>query len=86
MIPITPTVELPNYEDTRWDGSGYKPTIPELFNFAKTELKANYVFWTRNPGHYEKVLELLNSNSQKTTPSGGLSAACPSSYPSCLTK
>lgn len=86
VIPITPTVELPNYEDTRWDGSGYKPTISELFNFAKTQLKANYVFWTRSPGHYEKVLELLNFNSQKTTPSGGLNAACPNSYPSCLTK
>lgn len=86
VIPITPTVELPNYENTRWDESGYKPTISELFNFAKTELKANYVFWTRSPGYYEKVLEILNFNSQKAAPAGGLIAACPSSYPSCFTK
>jgi hypothetical protein len=84
IIPLAPTVELPNYENTRINGGGHKPTITEILNFGKNELKANYIFWTRTPGYYEKVLETLNMKNQKASASGGLNTACPRSYSSCV--
>ncbi len=83
IIPLVVQIEESNYENTRFDGKGYQPTIGELLNFAKNQLKVNYLFWTRTPAYYSQVLEMLNQSGQKTTPSGGLSAACPSIYASC---
>ena len=84
ILPLVIQVEDSNYENTRVDGSGYKPTVTELLNFARDKLDVNYIFWTRTPDYYPKVLEMLNFNAQKSTPSGGLKAACPSVYPSCF--
>lgn len=82
-LPLVVQVEKPNYENTRWDNTGYKPTISQLLNFARDTLDVNYIFWVRTPGYYPKVLEILNYNAQKSTPSGGLRSACPKVYPSC---
>ncbi len=83
ILPLAVQIEKANYENTRYDGTGHQPTIAELLNFAKNQLNVNYLFWTRTPGYYPQVLEVLNQSGQKTTPSGGLSAACPSIYASC---
>ncbi len=82
-LPLVVQIEKANYENTRFDGTGHKPTIAELLTFAKNQLNVNYLFWTRTPEYYPQVLEVLNQSGQKTTPSGGLSAACPSIYASC---
>ncbi|WP_297324233.1 glycoside hydrolase [Nitrosomonas sp.] len=84
VVPLTPSVMSGNYKNTRTDGTGYQPTISELLTFARDTLKANYIFWTRNPDYYSKVLETLNMKAQKITPSGGLDATCPSTYSSCV--
>ncbi|SFE80303.1 glycoside hydrolase [Nitrosomonas sp. Nm166] len=84
IVPLTPSVMSGNYKNTRTDGSGYKPTVSELLAFARDKLKANYIFWTRNPDYYRKVLELLNMKAQKTTLSGGLDSTCPSAFSSCV--
>ncbi len=83
-IPLVVQVEDVNYLNTRHDNTGYKPTVTQLLNFARDGLHVNYLFWTRTPKYYPKVLELLNFNAQKATPSGGLKSACPSAYPSCV--
>ncbi len=83
-IPLVVQVEDVNYLNTRHDNTGYKPTVTQLLNFARDELHVNYLFWTRTPKYYPKVLELLNFNAQKANPSGGLKSACPSIYPSCV--
>ena len=82
-MPLVIQVEKSNYEDTRHDGSGYKPTVNELLTFGRDKLKVNYIFWTRSPGYYDKVLEMLRMQAQKSTPSGGLNSACPSVFASC---
>jgi len=83
-LPLAIQVEKANYENTRWDKTGYQPTINELFLFARDELQVNYIFWVRTPEYYPKVLEMLNGIAQKSTPSGGLKSACPTIYPSCM--
>ena len=83
VIPLTPSVMSGNYKNTRSDGTGYQPTVSELLAFARDTLKANYLFWTRNPDYFPKVLELLNMKDQRSTPSGGLDETCPSAYSSC---
>lgn len=84
IIPLLAQVEKPNYENTKNDDTGYKPTITELLNFGKDKLKANYILWTRSPGYYDDVLLMLNQTAQKGTPSGGLNSACPTSIASCV--
>jgi hypothetical protein len=83
VVPLTPAVMSKNYINTRADGTGYEPTVSELLAYARDTLKANYIFWTRHPDYYRRVLELLNMKNQKTTLSGGLDATCPSAYSSC---
>ena len=83
LMPLGAQVEESNYLNTRHDGKGHKPTIQEILNFARDNLHANYLFWTRTPVIYKRVLEVLNAKAQKTSPTGGLAASCPASYVSC---
>ena len=82
-MPLAAQVEKSNYLDSRHDGTGYKPTVTQLLNFARDNLHVNYIFWTRTPEIFPRVLEVLRGKAQKATPSGGLPAACPKSYQSC---
>ena len=83
LMPLTVQVETANYENTRYDKTGYQPTVSELLAFAKSNLKVNYIFWVRDPGYYPQVLEMLNWSGQTKNPSGGLDPTCPKSYTSC---
>ncbi len=84
-MPLAIQIEKANYLNTKFDGSGYKPTVTELLNFAKQTLKVNYIFWTRSPGYYDDVLAMLRQKAQTSNLSGGLQSACPASYGSCNT-
>jgi len=84
LMPLTVQVEGSNYEDTRWDGTGYKPTVLELLSFARNTLKVNYIFWVRDLNYYQKVLEVLNQKQQNSNPSGGLRSTCPENYTACI--
>ncbi|MDR4517214.1 MAG: beta-galactosidase [Nitrosomonas sp.] len=84
IVPLTPSVMHKNYTNTRHDDRGYNPTVPELLSFARNTLKANYIFWTRAPKHYEEVLQVLNWRAQTKDPAGGLDSACPAAYSSCV--
>ncbi len=84
IIPLTPSVMQSNYKNTKWDGTGYEPTVLELLTFARDNLKANYIFWTRDPVYFPKVLEMLNWKDQTSDPAGGLDPTCPSAYSSCV--
>ncbi|WP_394809675.1 glycoside hydrolase [Nitrosomonas sp.] len=84
IIPLTPSVMQSNYANTRWDKTGREPTVLELLTFARDKLKANYIFWTRAPGYYPKVLLMLNESNQTRDPVGGLDPNCPKVYNSCI--
>ena len=79
VMPLLAQVEKPNYENTKHDDTGYKPTVNELLEFSRDKLFVNYILWTRSPGHYDNVLLMLNQKSQLATPSGGLISTCPAS-------
>lgn len=84
IMPLVVQIEKPNFENTKFDGTGYTPTIPELLNFARDYLKVNYLFWTRLPQYNSEVLSILNWKSQNSVPSGGLNSVCPNAYLSCI--
>ena len=84
LMPLTIKVEGANYENTRWDNKGYQPTVSELLNFARDNLKVNYIFWVRDLDYYKKVLEILNWRQQNSNPSGGLHSTCPENYTTCI--
>ncbi len=84
IVPLTPSVMQSNYVNTRHDGKGRVPTVSGLLSFARDRLKANYVFWTRAPGYYPQVLELLNGLPAANSPVGGLDPTCPKAYASCV--
>ncbi len=83
IVPLTPSVQHQNYQSTRWDGAGYEPNVSEIFSFARDRLKANYIFWTRDPKYYSRVLEILNKLDQ-TDQAGELNSDCPKAYSSCV--
>lgn len=83
IIPLAPSVQYENYRNTQHDGKGYKPTLLQLLSFARDALKANYLFWTRDPEFYSGVLELLNEPEQKDRQAGGLNPGCPIAFRSC---
>jgi len=83
-IPLVVQVEHANYLNTRHDNTGHVPTAGELLTFARDTLDVNYLFWTRTPGFYPNVLELLNFSAQKNGVAGGLKSACPTTYSSCI--
>ena len=83
VVPLTPSVMQSNYVNTRHDNRGRAPTVAELLAFARDKLKANYIFWTRAPGYFPKVLEVLNGLGQ-TDETGGLDATCPKAYSACI--
>lgn len=84
-MPLAVQVEKANYMDTRHGGKGYRPEVSKLYAFGRDKLKANYIFWTRSPGYFEKVQEMLGQSGQNGKPAGGLNAGCPASYGSCVT-
>ena len=84
IVPLSPSVMPQNYKNTRHDGTGYKPSVRELFVFARDNLKANYIFWTRTQDGYPKVLAMLNSPSLASDRAGGLDTTCPKAYSSCI--
>ena len=84
IVPLTPSVMQSNYENTQHDGRGRVPTIAELFAFARDRLRANYIFWTRAPNYYPKVLELMNGLPAADGQARGLNPTCPKAYVLCV--
>jgi hypothetical protein len=73
-----------NYVSTTKDGTGREPTIQELLAFGRSDLKANYLLWTRDDaGHYKEVLKVLRWPNQTQDSAGGLDTGCPTAFASC---
>lgn len=84
IVPLTPSVMQANYANSRHDKTGREPALDELLAFARDKLKANYIFWTRAPGYYSKVLTMLRTLNVTNDPAGGLNITCPTAYSSCV--
>ncbi len=82
IVPLAPAVMQTNYVNTRHDKKGKTPTVTELFAFARDNLKANYIFWTRAPNYFPQVLQMLNELGP-VGDAGGLNSTCPKAYPAC---
>lgn len=79
--PLIAQIENANYANSQHDNKGFKPTAKQLFLYARDNLKANYLLWTRIPDRWDEVLLLL----EKEVPpdSGTLNPRCPSNIRPC---
>lgn len=86
---IGPSVQGENYVAQYQFGPFEKIDPLKIYNFAKTRLHANYIFWNKttmiddyNP--YARVLTMLKSSTFPQGQYGGLSTACPDAYYACV--
>jgi len=86
-MPMAPSVQDENYFASEHGGSYAPPLIEDIYTFARNDLRANYLFWSRvaypkkNP--WAKVLIHLGKPEIAADPAGGLATACPTVYPAC---
>jgi hypothetical protein len=84
QVPIAPSVQYENYVATSHQGERGKISIEDLYNFARNQLRANYLFWTRPQKGLQNVwpdvLNFLKNHPQGSQLTGGLATACPSSF------
>lgn len=90
LIPLAPSVQHENYYTRRHRGPRDAPSIEELYRFARDDLQANYLFWTRRvvppEKPFTKVLDLMRTPGFPRDPAGGLNMACPKAFSACETK
>jgi hypothetical protein len=90
-LAIGPSVQGENYVASYQFGPYVQQNPVDLYNFAKSRLHANYIFWNKttdidgyNP--YNRVLNMFKSDSFPQGAAGGLRTACPDAYYSCVRK
>jgi hypothetical protein len=80
-------VQAENYVTTYQGGPYAPPAVTDLYNFAKTRLHANYIFWAKNltaPLYpYTNVLNMFKAPSFPQDAAGGLTTTCPTTFASC---
>jgi hypothetical protein len=89
-VAVGPSVQPENFATTVQHGAYNPPKISDLYNFGRTRLSANYMFWTRvtngSPSPYTRTLDFFKSSAFPKDASGGLITTCPSTYPACVPK
>ncbi|NML16588.1 hypothetical protein [Azohydromonas caseinilytica] len=84
VVPLAPSVQYENYVALRHQGERTSVPLEDLYNFARNELRANYLFWTRPQqglkNVWPEVLNFLKTHPQASTLTGGLATACPSAF------
>jgi Beta-galactosidase len=80
-VPIGVAVMEDSYYSTHWKGPFNPPATLDLFNFARTQMHANYIFWvpqTSGPHKpWSRVLNMFNSATFPKDSAGGLPSTCP---------
>jgi hypothetical protein len=86
-VALGPSVQAENYFTTYQGGPYAPPAVTDLYNFAKTRLHANYIFWAKNltaPLYpYTNVLNMFKAPSFPQDAAGGLTTTCPTTFASC---
>ncbi|WP_298234330.1 hypothetical protein [uncultured Azohydromonas sp.] len=89
-VAVGPSVQPENFATTVQHGAYNPPKISDLYDFGRTRLSANYMFWTRvtngSPSPYARTLDFFKSSAFPKDASGGLITTCPSTYTSCVPK
>lgn len=88
QLPLGPSVQGDNYYRRVYGGPEEPPSIDELYQFGRNELRANYMFWTRraypNDNPYAQVLSYMSSPGFPAGLAGGLDVNCPRAYAQCV--
>lgn len=88
VLPLAPSVQHDGYKTRRAGARTGNQSVQDLYGFARVELHANYLFWTRRvygaDRPYMDVLALLDAMDATKSPSGGLHSACPRIYRACV--
>lgn len=99
-VPLTPSVQKPDYIYTKLGGTvndstgvvtppagggGHHPTIAEIYTYAKVNLNANHIIWTRtddvNFTYWNNLKAYLVAQNLANDPTMGLNTTPPSCYP-----
>lgn len=85
-VAITPSVMSQNYTNTYMGSPTNRiPSIRELLDFGRNNLKATHMFWTRDSGkYYQKALNLIRNLTTANDPAVKLNSICPTAYKACL--
>lgn len=87
IVPLAPSVQNENYFTTRHRGKRESVEIERLYRFAKDQLHANFIFWTRTEigpdSPWERVKEFFGDEVFKGDLSGGLNVRCPAVFDEC---
>jgi len=85
-VAITPSVMTQNYTNTYMGSPTNRiPSIRELLDFGRNNLKGTHIFWTRDSGgYYKKALTLIKNLTIANDPAVKLNSVCPSFYVTCL--
>lgn len=83
-VPLAPSIQYENYVALKHQGQRTTVPLEDLYNFARNELRANYLFWTRPQqglkNVWPEVLNFLRNHPQASQLTGGLATACPSAF------
>lgn len=77
VVPLGPSIQKKNFISTTNDGTGPKPTVEEIYSFARDNLKGDYVFITRQPEYVQDIYPFVDSIQADN---GGLLGSNPSSF------
>lgn len=89
ILPMGPSVQGENYIAEYQFGPFVKVDTRKIYEFAKTRLNANYIFWNRAStfdGYtpFNEVLRMLKAEDFPQWAAGGLATGCPAVYHSCV--
>ena len=83
-VPLAPSIQYENYVALKHQGERTSVPLEDLYNFARNELRANYLFWTRPQqglkNVWPEVMNFLRTHPQASQLTGGLATACPSAF------
>lgn len=85
-VAITPSVMTQNYSHTYMGSSTDRvPSVRELLNFGRSNLRGTHIFWTRDTaGKYKQALTMIKNLTSNNDPAVKLNSACPTAYKTCL--
>lgn len=87
-VAIAPSIMSTNYKQTvPGKPNSPDPTVLQLLDFGRENLRANFMFWARVPAEFNRnntgVKDTLRSLTQQNSDRVKLRTACPSKYNGC---
>jgi hypothetical protein len=78
IVPLGAAVQQNDYsQKAAFRGPPGEPTVREIYDYGRENLKLNYIFWGIRQGYFEKVQAMMADPAFPKDAAGGLSTALP---------